>query len=184
MCFCLFVVHVKWQNRECWMQRREAIQREQHLAGGDRLVSSIDKGLKGTSVLLLATRWNLHATICSGRLLASDGLSVWGVYRVRAPVSDVLWEGWNCKTTSKEYALKNNLKGKSGVRGWTGRQVSWLIARMDLTQKNIASTRRFSCFGQLIALLVFGWVAVVACFHGHCWLISFTQCFGIFKGTN
>lgn len=37
------------------MQRKEAIQREQHLAAGDRLVSSIDKGLKGTTVLLLAT---------------------------------------------------------------------------------------------------------------------------------
>lgn len=43
-----------------------------------RLVSSIDQGLKGTSVLLLATAWNPHATVCSSRLSTSDGLSVWG----------------------------------------------------------------------------------------------------------
>lgn len=72
-----FAIHVKWQDRECWMPRREVIQRDQHLADGGRLEISSDEGLKGTSVLLLARPWSPHTTICSIRLLSSERLPVW-----------------------------------------------------------------------------------------------------------
>lgn len=96
--------------------KKGVIQREQHSADGGRLVSSIDRGLKGTSVLLLATPWNPHATICSSRLLTSDGLSVWGEVYIEWEHQYLMSysEGGNCKTTNKEYALKTIWRAKAG----------------------------------------------------------------------
>lgn len=116
------------------------------------------KGQRGTRVLLLATPWSPHAAVCSNRLLTSDGLSVWGEVHTEYLMS--YSEGGSSKTTSKEYDLNNNLKGKKGVRGLRGRQVSWLIAKMDFNTEEHCGykkiqllfdsvfwlTHHFSCF--------------------------------------
>lgn len=60
-------------------------------------------------------------------------------------------EGGNCKITNKEICFKNSLKNKSGVRGWTGRQVSWLVASMDLyTEKHCGYKKIQLLFGSML----------------------------------
>lgn len=78
-------------------------------------------------------------------------------------------EGGDCKTLQVKNVLENNLKGKRRVRGWTGRQVSWPIARMGFNTEEHCGYKKT----QLLFDAVFWPTNCFACF----WL---SGCSGLF----